>query len=86
MRKKEGQVQMSLGLPEDFKREIERISKKRDMSQQKVILMMLDLGIEIHKEMEKVGIVAAVDFLYFVKKTMKERLKSNKPIQLELPL
>lgn len=77
---------MSLGVPEHLKVEIERIAKKRDMSQQKVVLMMLDLGVEIHKDMEKVGIVAAVDFLYFAKKTMKDKLKSKGPIQLELPM
>lgn len=86
MRKKEGQIQTSLSIPDDFKIEIERIAKKRNMSQQKVIIMMLDLGLEIHRDMEKAGVVAAVDFLYFVKKTIKDKLKSKGPIQLELPL
>lgn len=74
----------NLYLTAEQKTEIERISVKRDISQQKVIRMMLDLGIDCHKDMERVGIISAVDFAYFVKKALKERLadKGNKQLSL----
>ena len=83
---KKKMINVNVIIPEEFKREVERIAKKRDIPQQQVFRMMLDLGLEIHRDMEKAGVVAAVDFLYFAKRTIKDRLKSKGPIQLELPL
>jgi len=82
--KKKIEHNTNLGLTAYQKAEIERISEKRDMSQQKVMRMMLDLGIECHKDMERVGIVSAVDFAYFVKEALKDRLATGKNKQLNL--
>jgi len=84
MLKKKEMVQTSLYIPVEFKEEVERIAHKRDISQQKVYRMMLEVGLSFHKDMEKVGVIAAVDFVYYAKKSMKEILKSKKPIQLEI--
>jgi predicted peroxiredoxin len=73
-----------LGLTAFQKSEIERISLKRDMSQQKVMRMMIELGLELHRDMEKVGVVAAVDFAYYVKHALKAKLAENGRKQLNL--
>lgn len=73
-----------IGLTNEQKFEIERISEKRDISQQKVMRMMLDLGIDCHKDMEKLGIISAVDFTYFVKEALKERMAKAGKRQLHL--
>jgi len=67
-----------------MKSEIERISKKRNISQQKVIRMMIDLGIGCHQDMEKVGLIAAVDFAYYVKQSLKNRIEDGREKQLSL--
>lgn len=75
---------ISLGLMPGQKQEIERISTKRNMSQQQVIRMMLDLGIECHKDMEKLGLVAAVDFAYYVRQALRQKLDTVGKKQLSL--
>jgi len=77
---------VALCLTANQKSEVERISLKRDMSQQKVIRMMLDLGIDCHKDMEKLGVVAAVDFAHYVKEALKQKLEKQGKKQLTLPL
>ncbi len=77
-------IQISLRIKESQKEEIERISIKRDMLQQEVMRMMLELGIDCHKDMEKVGIISAVDFGYFVKSCLKDKLKKSGSKQLLL--
>jgi len=71
-------------LPEKMTEEIARIAKKRGMKNAEVFRMMVDLGISVHKDMEKMGIIAAVDFAYFVKKSVRERMadKGNKQMSL----
>lgn len=70
--------------PDDLKAECERIAIKRNMSTSAVFRMMVDLGASVHRDMEKVGLIAAVDFAYFVKKSVRERLadKGNKQLSL----
>jgi len=60
-------------IPVELKEECERIADKRNMSTSAVYRMMLDLGTNCHRDMEKVGIIAAVDFAYFVRKSVKEK-------------
>lgn len=64
--------------------EISRISKKRKMSKAAVYRMILDIGIDCHKDMERVGIIQMVDFGYFVKSAVKEKLKKGTGRQLHL--
>lgn len=75
---------VNLGLTAEQKSEIERIAIKRDMSQQKVLRMMVDVGLECHKDMEKIGLIRAVDFAYYVKKALNERMAQNGSRQLEI--
>jgi hypothetical protein len=78
------EANVNLGLTAFQKSEIERISLKRDISQQKIMRMMIDLGLELHRDMEKVGVIQAVDFAYYVKQTIKARLAENGNKQLKL--
>lgn len=78
------QVTTTIGLMAEQKSEIERISLKRNMSQQQVMRMMIDLGIECHKDMEKLGLVAAVDFAYYVRQALRQKLDTVGKKQLSL--
>lgn len=71
-------------LPEEMTEEIARIAKKRKMCSAEVFRMMVDLGTSVHRDMEKVGIIAAVDFAYFVKKSVKERMADTGNKQMSL--
>jgi metal-responsive CopG/Arc/MetJ family transcriptional regulator len=64
--------------------EIERIAKKRNLATSQVVRMCLDLGVECHKDMEKVGLIGVVDFAYYVSKALKDNLSSIKGKQLSL--
>lgn len=78
------ETHIRLGVTADQKSEVERIALKRDMSQQKVLRMMIDVGLECHRDMEKLGIIRAVDFAYYVKKALNERMSQNGKRQLEI--
>ena len=64
--------------------EIERIAKKRNLNSAQVIRMCLDLGLECHKDMEKLGLIGVVDFTYYVTKALRDSLGSIKGKQLSL--
>lgn len=67
--------------------EVERIAKKRNMSKAMVYRMMLEIGIDMHKDMESIGIIAAVDFTYYCKEALKAmNNKVAKGTQLHLPI
>lgn len=76
--------QVGFYLPVEMIAEIDRVARKRRMNKTQVYKMMIDLGLQCHRDMEKVGIIAAVDFSYFVRKALKDRLKAEKNIQLKL--
>jgi len=69
-------------LKSDFA-EVERIAEKRNMSLNQVLRMLVGVGAECHKDMESVGLIGVVDFLYYVKQSMK---KSKAGKQLILPI
>ncbi len=74
-------IQISLYITRRQKEEIERIALKRDMSQHHIIRMMLELGIDCHKDLERIGLIKAIDFSYYVKHAVKEKIASNGPKQ-----
>jgi hypothetical protein len=71
-------------IPLSITDEIERIAKKRGLSSADVIRMCLDLGVECHKDMEKLGLIGVVDFTYYVTKALRDNLASIKGKQLSL--
>lgn len=75
---------VKLGLTSVQKKEIERIAKSRDLSQQKVMRMLIDVGLDCHQEMEKLGVIAAVNFGYYVKESVKRRLSQGGNKQLRI--
>lgn len=82
--RKEDLCHLGARIPVTMMDEIERIAKKRDMNNSQVIRMMIDLGTSVHKDMEKVGLIAAVDFAYFVRKSVKEKVAGLGKRQLSL--
>lgn len=87
MREQTDWVVRTIKLPPDIISEVERIAKKRDMTKAQVYRMLLDLGCQMHRDMEAVGVIAAVDFAYFCKTALKEKLdKTLRGTQLHLPL
>lgn len=86
MNKIEGKP-VTLKVPAEILAEIDRISKKRKMSKADTYRMMLEIGIELHQDLEKVGLVAAVDFAYYCRQAIKaqvDKIAGGK--QLTLPL
>ena len=75
---------VTIVIPEEIIEEIDRISKKRKMKKAAIYRMMLEVGIDCHKDMEKLGIIAAVDFAHYVKTSVSKRLKSQGPKQMSL--
>lgn len=52
---------VSWKLSEETIREIERIAERRGMTKSAVIRMCLEAGLGIHRDLEKVGIIQALD-------------------------
>jgi predicted DNA-binding protein len=74
---------ISARLPLSDHEEIVRIAKKRGMTQAQVIRMIIGVGLECHRDMENLGLIGVVDFVYYVKEAMKQKGAGR---QLNLPL
>lgn len=74
---------LSVRIPMREWEEIERIAKKRNMSHNKVIGMLLSVGAECHKDMERLGVIGIIDMTYYIREKLKERPAGT---QLTLPL
>jgi len=77
-------VQLNMYVTAEFKAEIERISEKRDMSQQKVMRMLMEVGLDCHKDLERLGIIGTMDFAYYVKEAVKAKLATSGKKQMNL--
>lgn len=76
---------ISVTLPPEMISEVERVAKKRNMAKAAVYQMMIDLGLDVHRDMERVGIIPMVDFAHYVKTTVREKLeKTGRGKQMEL--
>ena len=74
---------LSIRIPVRILKEADRIAEKRKLSQAEVLRICLDVGVECHKDMESLGLIGVVDFLYYIRESIK---KSAKGKQLSLPL
>lgn len=63
--------------------DIVRIATKRNMTHAQVIRMIVGVGLECHRDMESLGLIGVVDFVYYVKEAMKLKGKGR---QLNLPI
>lgn len=63
--------------------EIVRIAEKRKLTHAQVIRMIVGVGLECHRDMESLGLIGVVDFVYYVKEAMKQKGKGR---QLNLPI
>ena len=63
--------------------EVQRIAKKRKMSEAHVLRMLVGLGLEAHRGAESIGIVGIVDLAYYVKEAIKTKASTGR--QLTLP-
>jgi predicted DNA-binding protein len=75
---------MTVRVPLTLTAEIERIAKKRKVTSAHVVRMCLELGVDCHKDMEKLGLIGVVDFSYYVTKSLRDSLASIKGKQLSL--
>lgn len=75
---------ISARLNQDEIAEILRICEKRNMSQASVVRMLVSVGLEVHKDMESLGIIGIVDLAYYVKEAIKTKVASGR--QLTLPM
>ena len=76
---------LTFRIPLTITDEIERIAEKRKLTSAQVVRMCLDLGIECHKDMEKLGLIGVVDFTYYATKALKEQFSSLQGKQFSLP-
>lgn len=76
-------VQINVRIPEELIDEVERIAKLRKMNNSQVYRMLLDLGADCHKDLEKLGIIGVIDLSYYVREAIKKMGKGN---QLNLPI
>lgn len=60
-----------------LKAEIVRIATKRKMKESEVARMLLDVGLECHKDLERLGLIGVMDLVYFVKESIKEKAKGK---------
>ncbi len=73
-----------IAIPIATKEEIKRIAEKRKATQQQIFRMLLELGIEVHRDMERVGVIKAVDFAYYVKKAVREKMEKSGAMQTSI--
>jgi predicted DNA-binding protein len=76
---------LTIRIPLTITDEIERIAEKRQLTSAQVVRMCLDLGVECHKDMEKLGLIGVVDFTYYATKALKEQFSNLQGKQLSLP-
>ena len=70
--KEKTDIKLQVWVSERMKEEINDIKDKRGMSQSEVTRMLLDLGLEVHRDLSRVGIVRLVDMIYRLKTALKE--------------
>ena len=86
MREKIG-VPVTIRVPQEIVTEVHRIAKKRKMAKAETYRILLEVGLSMHQDMEKVGIISAVDFLYYCRQALKiQNDKVAKDKQLPLPI
>lgn len=73
---------VTIKLPEEMIREVDRIANKRKMSRADVYRMMVDLGLELHRDMEAVGVIAAVDFVYYCRQALREKVAGQSAVRV----
>jgi len=66
------QVKLQSWISERMRDDIDEIKDKRGMSQAQVVRMLIDLGLEVHRDLSRVGIVRLVDMIYRLKTALKE--------------
>lgn len=76
---------LTIRVPLTITDEIEKIAERRKLTSAQVVRMCLDLGVECHKDMEKLGIIEIVDFTYYATKALKEQFSALQGKQLSLP-
>lgn len=74
-------LKLQVNISERMKADIEKIMGKRGMTQSQVVRMMIDLGIEVHNDLSRIGVVRVVDFFTSCKKAL-EMLDDPSSIQV----
>lgn len=66
----------------DYK-EVQRIAVSRKVSEAEVIRILMRVGVEAHKDMERLGLIGIIDLAYYVKEAIKRQSAGK---QLPLPM
>ncbi len=78
---------LNVQIPVELYEEIQRIAAKRDITISDVARMCLDIGLSTHRDFERCGLIAVLDFSHYVKVAVKDKLEQHvKGKQLSLPL
>lgn len=70
--KEKTDLKLQVWVSERMREEINEIKSARGMTQSDVTRMLLDLGLEVHRDLTSVGIVRLVDVFYRLKIALKE--------------
>jgi len=83
MKEKEELQNISARVPHSDWMEVNRIAEKRKMSQSQVLRMLVGVGLECHRDMERLGLIGIVDMAYYVKEAIRGQSAGK---QLVLPM
>ena len=80
---------LGLKIPQETKDEIDRIAERRGMTRSDVVRMCLDVGLMMHKDLERVGLIQAMDgaqaFVRWCRGALEQRLQDETGYQMDLP-
>jgi len=71
LEKERNEIKMQTWISERMDSDIKEIKNKRGMSQAQVTRMLLDIGLEVHRDLSNIGIVRLVDVVYRLKSALK---------------
>lgn len=80
---------LGLKIPQETMDDIDRIAQKRGMTRSDVVRMCLDVGLMMHKDLERVGLIQTMDgiqdFVRWCRGAFQRRLEDETGYQMDLP-
>ena len=80
---------MGLKVTPEMMAEIERIAERRGMTRSDVVRMCLDVGLMMHRDLERVGLIQTMDgiqdFVRWCRGAFDRRLQDETGYQMDLP-
>lgn len=66
------EVKLNLWMPADMLEELETIATKRGLSKAEASRMLLSLGLEVHRDLSRVGVVRLADMIFNLKTALRD--------------